>query len=141
MIKDGTIEECFLHEGAHVNHDSIVYQMTEWKCARDADKHYISGYAKEHPLRYILQKNYVLTNQIGLQISDYSEDVSETITAWYAWNYKPTTVPESDINTIDALIPNRLNVLSEYFLNQKWAKTNADLIKENNMKEPHVIGR
>ena len=53
MIKDGTIEECFLHEGAHVNHDSIVYQMTEWKCARDADKHYISGYAKEHPLRYI----------------------------------------------------------------------------------------
>ena len=51
MIEVGTIEECFLHEGAHVNHDSNLYQTEEWKCARDSDKHYISKYAKDHPLR------------------------------------------------------------------------------------------
>ena len=51
MIEVGTIEECFLHEGAHVNHDSNLYQTEEWKCARDSDKHYISNYAKDHPLR------------------------------------------------------------------------------------------
>ena len=51
MIEVGTIEECFLHEGAHVNHDSNLYHTEEWKCARDSDKHYISNYAKDHPLR------------------------------------------------------------------------------------------
>ena len=51
LIEIGTIEEMFLHESAHVNHDSHLYQMEEWKCARDSDKHYISNYAKDHPLR------------------------------------------------------------------------------------------
>ena len=51
MIEVGTIEETFLHEGAHVNHDSNLYHTEEWKCARDSDKHYISNYAKDHPLR------------------------------------------------------------------------------------------
>ena len=58
MIEVGTIEECFLHEGAHVNHDSNLYQTEEWKCARDSDKHYISKYAKDHPLRQTLVLSY-----------------------------------------------------------------------------------
>ena len=52
-INEGVIEETFLHEGAHVNLDSEIYNLTEWKCARDSDKHYISTYAKEHPLRLV----------------------------------------------------------------------------------------
>ena len=50
-IDNGWIEETFLHEGGHVNLDSEIYDLTEWKCARDSDKHYISTYAKEYPLR------------------------------------------------------------------------------------------
>ena len=51
MIEHGFIEELFFHEGAHVNLDGFLYEMEEWKCARDSDKHYISTYAKDNPLR------------------------------------------------------------------------------------------
>ena len=51
LIEDGTIEEMFLHESVHANHELHLYQMEEWKCARDSDKHYISKYAKDDPLR------------------------------------------------------------------------------------------
>ena len=51
QLELGVIEEMFLHEGAHVNHDKFLYKTEEWKCARDSDKHYISTYAKDNPLR------------------------------------------------------------------------------------------
>ena len=51
VIEHGFIEELFFHEGAHVNLDGFLYEMEEWKCARDSDKHYISTYAKDNPLR------------------------------------------------------------------------------------------
>ena len=59
MIEVGTIEETFLHEGAHVNHDSNLYHTEKWKCARDSDKHYISNYAKDYPLRYRLVLSFI----------------------------------------------------------------------------------
>ena len=51
MIGKGSIEEAFMHEGAHVTMDREIYPQREWKCARDSDHAYISGYAKDHPTR------------------------------------------------------------------------------------------
>ena len=51
LIGKGSIEEAFMHEGAHVTMDREIYPQREWKCARDSDHAYISGYAKDHPTR------------------------------------------------------------------------------------------
>ena len=132
--------------------------MTEWKCARDSDKHYISTYAKEHPLRLVYidfffrvrrvfqikQKEFELTKTFS-----FSEDVSETVNAWYAWYYKPNTVPEADINMITGLIPARLNFFSEYIMNienndkkwKNWIQLEDVKNVENDVYEkPHIIG-
>ena len=53
MIEVRAIEEILLHEGAHVNLDSILYGLTDWKCAKNFDKHYISAYAKDNLLRWV----------------------------------------------------------------------------------------
>ena len=67
----------------------------------------------------------------------FSEDIAETITAWYAWYYKPITVPASEIENIASLIPGRLDVLSQYLLNRKWAEynvTNLEVMTEEYRK-------
>ena len=72
--------------------------------------------------------------------SIFSEDVSETVTAWYAWYHKPSTVPASEIENIAALIPSRLDVLSQYLLSRKWAEYNSNNKEVMTLHEPHYIG-
>ena len=67
----------------------------------------------------------------------FSEDIAETTVAWYAWYYKPITVPASEIENIASLIPGRLDVLSQYLLNRKWAEYNVTNLEV--MTDPHYI--
>ena len=73
-------------------------------------------------------------------MSIFSEDVSESIIAWYAWYHKPSTVPATEIENIAALIPKRLDVLSQYLLSGKWAEYNVTHMEVTAMQEPHYIG-
>ena len=48
-------------------------------------------------------------------------------------------MPASEIENIAALIPNRLNVLSQYLLSGKWAEHNVTHLEVTTMQEPHYI--
>ena len=71
MIEVGAIEEILLHEGAHVNLDSIVYGLADRKCARDFDKHYISVYAKDNPLRWGYLEDAIHLYQYIFMLNEY----------------------------------------------------------------------
>ena len=76
----------------------------------------------------------------ALYFSIFREDVAESIIPWYAWYHKPSTVASSEIESIAALIPNRLNVLSQYLLSGKWAEYDFTNMEHMTMQEPHYIG-
>ena len=79
---------------------------------------------------------------------DFSEDVSESFPAWWAWHFKPKSVDQSDIDTVASTIPNRLKVFERLYKSGKFNET----IKQNVIKQayrsgnletpwtPHVIG-
>ena len=48
-------------------------------------------------------------------------------------------MPASEIENIAALIPNRLNVLSQYLLSGKWAEHNVTHLEVTTMQEPNYI--
>ena len=65
------------------------------------------------------------------------EDVAETSVAWYAWFYKPSTVPQSVIDLIGAAIPNRLKVFSELLKNQNKFKAKYGIARnQTNVGSP-----
>eukprot|EP00593_Proboscia_inermis_P004976 CAMPEP_0171302398 /NCGR_PEP_ID=MMETSP0816-20121228/11765_1 /TAXON_ID=420281 /ORGANISM="Proboscia inermis, Strain CCAP1064/1" /LENGTH=437 /DNA_ID=CAMNT_0011780819 /DNA_START=156 /DNA_END=1470 /DNA_ORIENTATION=+ len=83
-------------EGTHLSVDSQTYNTQAWNAAVSSDNEFISDYAASN---------------------SGTEDVSESIGAWFPVTHKRDRLEPSDVTKIEEMIPNRLN----YFDNQEWS--------------------
>ncbi len=86
-IKDGILEETFVHEAAHTSLDSRHANRSKWLAAQKADDEFISNYAKDYPNR---------------------EDVAESYLPYFAIRYRPDRISKSLASKIMQAIPNRI---------------------------------
>ncbi len=91
-IRDGYLEEVFIHEGGHVSLDGAHEDSGGWRAAQQADGVFISEYARDYPDR---------------------EDVAESILPYLAVRYRPDRLSEGDRSAILTAIPNRLIYFDE----------------------------
>lgn len=91
-VRDGFLEEVFLHEGAHVSLDLEHYDSPGWRAAQQADGVAISEYASGLPDQ---------------------EDVAETILPWFAVRYRPERLTVAVRWLMTMTTPNRLAYLDE----------------------------
>ena len=91
-LRDGLVEELFLHEAAHVSLDRAHEYAVGWHAAQGADGVFISDYAQDHPNR---------------------EDIAESALAYFAVRYRPGSLTREDRWIILTSIPNRLAYLEE----------------------------
>lgn len=89
---DGILEEVLIHEAAHSSLDAAHANAPGWHGAQAADGGFISGYAQEHPRR---------------------EDIAESLGPWMAVRYRADRMPPALIQTIEAVIPHRLEYFDE----------------------------
>lgn len=73
-LREGFLEEVFLHEGAHVSLDQDHSDSPGWRAAQRADGVSISDYARDYPDR---------------------EDVAESILPYFAVRYRPKRLTSS----------------------------------------------
>lgn len=86
-IKDGILEETFVHEAAHTSLDSRHANRSKWLAAQKADDEFISNYAKDYPNR---------------------EDIAESYLPYFAIRYRPDRISKSLAGKIMQAIPNRI---------------------------------
>lgn len=86
-IRDGYLEEMFIHEGAHVSLDGAHANSAGWLAAQIEDGVFISSYARDYPDR---------------------EDIAESILPYFALRYRPDRLTDHDRAAIVAAMPNRL---------------------------------
>ena len=91
-IRNGFLEEVFIHESAHVSLDGAHDNSAGWRAAQDADGVFISEYARDYPDR---------------------EDVAESILPYFAVRYRPERLTDPDRSAILTAIPNRLLYFDE----------------------------
>ena len=91
-IHRGTIEEVFIHEGAHVSLDGAHKNSQGWREAQMKDCVSISRYARDNPTR---------------------EDIAESILPYFALRYFPDRLTDADKAAIRNAIPNRLAYFDE----------------------------
>ena len=91
-IRDGFVEEVFLHEGGHISLDLAHVNSAGWRAAQEADGVFISDYARDFP---------------------EGEDIAESILPYFAVRYRPERLTEADRSAILAAIPNRLVYFDE----------------------------
>ena len=91
-VREGFLEEVFLHEGAHVSLDMEHGDSPGWRAAQQADIVSISAYGQEYPDR---------------------EDVAETILPYFAVRYKPERLTASVRWLMTMTTPNRLAYFDE----------------------------
>lgn len=91
-IRDGFLEEVFVHEAAHVSLDVAHGASPGWLAAQEADGVFISDYARTHPDR---------------------EDIAESILMYFAVRYHPERLHPDDRWAILTAIPNRLAYFEE----------------------------
>ena len=90
--RDGFLEEVLFHEAGHVAFDPGHANASGWRTAQNADRVFISEYARDHPGR---------------------EDVAESILPYFAVRYRPDRLSEADSLAILTAIPNRLIYFDE----------------------------
>ena len=73
-IRDGFVEEVFLHEGGHLSLDLAHVNSAGWRAAQEADGVFISDYARDFPER---------------------EDIAESILPYFAVRYRPERLTEA----------------------------------------------
>lgn len=91
-IRDGILDETFIHESTHTSLDSYLYGTTEWNDAVAADGIFISDYARDNPQR---------------------EDASETSLVWFATRYTPESFSDEELLSWEANMGNRFKVFDE----------------------------
>ena len=91
-VREGFLEEVFLHEGAHASLDPDHADSPGWRAAQQADMVAISEYARDFPAR---------------------EDVAETFLTYFAVRYLPERLTPSDRWFMMMTTPNRLAYLDE----------------------------
>ena len=85
-VRDGFLEEVFMHEAAHASLDLDHYNSPGWRAAQQADIVSISDYASDHP---------------------DAEDVAESILPYFAVRYKPGRLTASELWLMTMTTPNR----------------------------------
>ena len=117
-MKDGLLEEAFLHEASHTSLDREHASSKGWLAAVQADGgNFISDYAKEYPP---------------------GEDVAETFPICFAVQYKPESLKNGDIQKIKKTIPNRLAYCNKVF---ETYSMNKDITQPAATKLGNVAGR
>ena len=86
-VRDGVLEEVFIHEAAHTSMDAYHAAATEWLAAQAADGIAISDYAQEHPNR---------------------EDIAETLGPYLAYRHRRDRLNNRQIKMVKNNIPNRV---------------------------------
>jgi len=86
-IKDGILEETFVHEATHTSLDSRYANSSKWLAAQKADDEFISNYARDYPNR---------------------EDLAESYLPYFAIRYRPDRISKSLARKIKEAIPNRI---------------------------------
>ena len=92
-IRDGSAEELIMHELGHTSkgfHETLL-PSNFWKTAQRRDRTAVSIYARDNPNR---------------------EDVSESMSGWWAVFYKRATVEQ--FNNVMYSMPNRYAALTSY---------------------------
>ena len=87
FIRNGFLEEVFVHEGGHVSLDLAHANSPGWHAAQQDDGVFINNYARDYPDR---------------------EDIAESILAYFIVKYRPGRVDRSIRDAILNAIPNRL---------------------------------
>ena len=93
--QQGILEETFVHEAAHTSLDARHAQSAKWLQVQEADCHFISSYAEDHPLR---------------------EDIAESYLTYLAVRYRSDRISPELKTMIESAIPNRI----KYFDSQKF---------------------
>ena len=91
-IRNGELEEIFLHEAGHTSLDNDHAEANEWVTAKDEDPSFISVYAQDNSNR---------------------EDVAESIVAYFAIRYRPERISKSQCTTISRTMPDRIKYFDE----------------------------
>ena len=89
-IRDGVLEEVFLHEGTHTSVDAHHSDNPLWLAAQEADGMFISQYAQEHPNR---------------------EDLSETVGPYLGMRFRSERMSEELNAIVNETLPNRVMYL------------------------------
>ena len=85
-VRDGFLEEVFMHEAAHASLDPDHGDAAGWRAAQQADGVAISDYARDFPDR---------------------EDVAESILPYFAVRYRPGRLTASELWLMTMTTPNR----------------------------------
>ena len=86
-LRDGVLEEVFIHEGAHTSLDAYHANAPAWIAAQQADGQAISTYARDYPQR---------------------EDIAESLGPYLAYRFRAERLSLDLINTVESTIPNRV---------------------------------
>ena len=86
-ISSGILEETFIHEASHTSLDEFHATAPGWIAAQQADREFISTYARDNPTR---------------------EDVAESSLPWLAVTYRPDRISSQLAQTIRSTMPNRI---------------------------------
>ena len=89
-VRDGLLEETFLHEGAHTSLDDLHARDPRWLQAQEADGTFLSTYARDNPFR---------------------EDVAETLGPYLAARFFRDRVPAELVAAVEATVPSRIRYL------------------------------
>lgn len=92
IMRNGFLEEVFIHEGGHVSLDNGHNISAGWREAQQAYGVSISTYARDYPDR---------------------EHVAESILPYFAVRYRPEQLTAEEHYTIASTIPNRLVYFDE----------------------------
>ena len=87
FVGAGIAEELMLHEVSHFGLDPTHEDTDAWRAAQAADGRFISDYGRDFP---------------------DSEDMAESFVAWVAARFRSDRIQRSVLDTIRAVIPNRL---------------------------------
>lgn len=86
-IKQGILEETFVHEASHVSLDPYYNNNPQWLNAQETDPNFISTYALDNPSR---------------------EDIAESFLLYLAFKYRRDRITDELANIISSTIPNRI---------------------------------
>lgn len=86
-LRDGVLEEVFIHEGAHTSMDAYHGNAPAWVAAQEADGLAISTYAQDNPQR---------------------EDIAESLGPYLGYRFRAERLSLEQMNMVETTIPNRV---------------------------------
>lgn len=101
-VRDGILEETFVHEASHTSLDGDHAKAPEWLEAQRKDGAFISRYAQDNPTR---------------------EDIAESYLLHFAIRHRPDRIKPDLKSTVENTIPNRMKYFDGLSLNLSPAVT------------------